>query len=161
MGIGCCSSTFWLSSWPFPYPPLRFCWQWEPWLALAGLGLPGFIVAVLFAVDSSCYMAALHFTTVAHVVVIMSLTPLFAALAGWIVMREAIRPAVAVAMILSFVGVALMVSGNYASSAWFGDILALGVPTLFAVITVITRRNPNPISCSSAANGSGVTSKAR
>jgi drug/metabolite transporter (DMT)-like permease len=114
----------------------------RPWLALASLGLPGFLVAVLFAVDSSCYMAALHFTTVAHVVVIMSLTPLFAALAGWIVMREAIRSAVAVAMILAFTGVALMVSGNYASGAWFGDILALGVPTLFAVITVITRRNP-------------------
>ncbi len=114
----------------------------RPWVALAGLGWPGFLVAVFFAADSTCYMAALHFTTVAHVVVMLSLTPLFAALAAWLVMREAIRLPVTVAMILAFAGVALMVSGNYASGAWVGDFLALGVPTLFAVVTVITRRYP-------------------
>jgi drug/metabolite transporter (DMT)-like permease len=114
----------------------------HPIAAIAGLGLPGFAVAILFAVDSSFYMSALHFTTVAHVVVMMSLTPLFAALAAWLVMREAIRSYVAVAMLLAFAGVALMVSGNFGGGAWVGDGLALGVPTLFAVITVITRRNP-------------------
>jgi drug/metabolite transporter (DMT)-like permease len=114
----------------------------RPWVALAGLGWPGFFVAVFFAADSTCYMAALHFTTVAHVVVMLSLTPLFAALAAWLVMREAIRLPVAIAMFLAFAGVALMVSDNYASGAWAGDFLALGVPTLFAVVTVITRRYP-------------------
>ena len=113
----------------------------RPWVALRGLGWPGFFVAVFFAADSTCYMAALHFTTVAHVVVMLSLTPLFAALAAWVAMREAIRLPVAIAMFLAFAGVALMVSGNYASGAWIGDILALGVPTLFAVVTVITRRH--------------------
>jgi drug/metabolite transporter (DMT)-like permease len=114
----------------------------RPWTALAALGWPGFLVAVFFAADSTCYMAALHFTTVAHVVVMLSLTPLFAALAAWVVMREAIRLPVAIAMFLAFAGVALMVSDNYASGAWIGDFLALGVPTLFAVVTVITRRYP-------------------
>ena len=114
----------------------------RPWIALIGLGWPGFLVALFFAMDSTCYMAALHFTTVAHVVVMLSLTPLFAALAAWLVMREAIRLPVAIAMILAFAGVALMVSGNYAAGAWIGDLLALGVPTLFAVVTVMTRRHP-------------------
>jgi len=114
----------------------------RPWKALSMLGWPGFLVGLFFAVDSTCYMTALHFTSVAHVVVILSLTPLFAAIAAWIAMREAIRPRVAVAMLISFAGVALMVSGNYGEGAWIGDLLALGVPTLFAVITVITRRHP-------------------
>jgi len=114
----------------------------RPWGALLGLGWPGFFVAVFFAADSTCYMAALHFTTVAHVVVMLSLTPLFAALAAWVAMREAIRLPVTIAMFLAFAGVALMVSDNYASGAWIGDILALGVPTLFAMVTVITRRHP-------------------
>ena len=68
---------------------------------------------------------------------------LFAALAAWVVMREAIRPRVAFAILICFAGVALMVSGNYGEGAWIGDILALGVPTLFAVVTVITRRHPD------------------
>jgi len=72
----------------------------------------------------------------------LSLTPLFAALAAWVAMREAIRLPVTIAMFLAFAGVALMVSDNYASGAWIGDILALGVPTLFAMVTVITRRHP-------------------
>jgi drug/metabolite transporter (DMT)-like permease len=46
-------------------------------------------------------------------------------------------------MLLAFAGVALMVSDNYASGAWIGDLLALGVPTLFAVDTVVTRRHPS------------------
>ncbi len=115
----------------------------RPWLAFMSLGWPGFFVALFFAADSTCYMAALHFTTVAHVVVMLSLTPLFAAMAAWAVMREAIRLPVAIAMILAFAGVGLMVSGNYAPGAWIGDFLALGVPTLFAVVTVITRRHPD------------------
>src|ERR1041385_6139952 len=114
----------------------------RPWEALLALRWPGFLVGVFFAADSSCYMAALHFTTVAHVVVILSLTPLFTALAAWLVMREAIRLRVAFAILVSFAGVALMVSGNYGEGAWIGDLLALGVPTLFAVVTVITRRHP-------------------
>ncbi len=114
----------------------------RPWQLFFALGWPGFLVGLFFAIDSTCYMAALHFTSVAHVVVILSLTPLFAAIAGWIAMREAIRPRVAAAMLVSFAGVALMVSGNYGEGAWMGDLLALGVPTLFAVVTVITRRHP-------------------
>ena len=62
---------------------------------------------LFFAADSTCYMAALHFTTVAHVVVMLSLTPLFAALAAWVAMREAIRLPVAIAMFLAFAGVAI------------------------------------------------------
>ena len=114
----------------------------RPWNALRALGWPGFFVGLFFAADSSCYMAALHFTTVAHVVVMLSLSPLFTALAAWLVMREAIRGRVALAILVSFAGVALMVSGNYGEGAWIGDLLALGVPTLFAVVTVITRRHP-------------------
>jgi drug/metabolite transporter (DMT)-like permease len=114
----------------------------KPWRALQGLGLPGLMLAVFFAADSSCYMAALHFTSVAHVVVMLALTPLFAAIAAWIAMREAIRGPVAIAMVLAFAGVALMVSGNYGEGAWIGDLLALGVPTLFAVVTVIMRKHP-------------------
>src|SRR5262249_5386085 len=56
-------------------------------------------------------------------------------------LRETIRGPVVIAMALAFAGVALMVSGNYGEGAWIGDLLALGVPTLFAVVTVIMRRH--------------------
>jgi len=52
----------------------------------------------------------------------------FAALAAWVAMREAIRLPVTIAMFLAFAGVALMVSDNYASGAWIGDILHWACP---------------------------------
>jgi drug/metabolite transporter (DMT)-like permease len=114
----------------------------RPLGALLRLGWPGLLVAVFFAGDAACYIGGLHYTSVAHVVVIMSLTPLFAAMAAWLALREAVRPSVWIAMLVALAGIAVMASGNLASGAWRGDLLALGVPSLFAVVTVITRWHP-------------------
>jgi drug/metabolite transporter (DMT)-like permease len=115
----------------------------RPLGALLRLGWPGLLVALFFAGDAACYIGGLHYTSVAHVVVIMSLTPLFAAMAAWLALREAVRSRVWIGMLVALAGVAVMVSGNFSSGAWWGDLLALGVPSLFAVVTVITRRHPD------------------
>jgi len=115
----------------------------RPFGALLRLGWPGLLVALFFAGDAACYIGGLHYTSVAHVVVIMGLAPLFAAMAARLALREAVRPRVWIAMLVALAGVAVMVSGNFASGAWWGDLLALGVPSLFAVVTVITRRHPD------------------
>jgi drug/metabolite transporter (DMT)-like permease len=121
---------------------LAFRTRGRPWSAFACLGWPGILVAFLFVFDSASYIAALHYTSIAHVVVILSLTPLFAALLGWFAMGEAVRPSVWIAMLIAFGGVCVMVSGSLQSGAWIGDLLALAVPVLMAVITVTTRRHP-------------------
>jgi drug/metabolite transporter (DMT)-like permease len=106
------------------------------------MGWPGLAVALLFIVDGSCYMSALHFTSVAHLVVIVSLTPLFSALIGLAVLKEAVRRIVWIAIGVSFFGAAVMVSGSFGSSSLIGDFLAMGVPVVFGVIIVIMRRHP-------------------
>jgi drug/metabolite transporter (DMT)-like permease len=111
------------------------------WRSFFKLGWAGFVVAALFVIDGACYMSALHYTSVAHVVVMLSLTPLFAAVAGLVALGEKVRLAVWVAIVAAFAGVAMMVGGNIGGGAWLGDALALGVPTFFALITVITRRH--------------------
>jgi len=106
------------------------------------MGWPGLAVALLFIVDGACYMSALHFTSVAHVVVIVSLTPLFSALIGLIVLKEAVRPVVWIAIGVSFFGAAVMVSGSFGSGALIGDLLAAAVPAVFGLVIVIMRRHP-------------------
>jgi drug/metabolite transporter (DMT)-like permease len=94
---------------------LAFRTRGSPWSAFACLGWPGILVALLFMVDSASFIAALHFTSIAHVVVILSLTPLFAALLGWFTMSEAVRPRVWIAMAIALGGVCVMVSESLQS----------------------------------------------
>lgn len=110
--------------------------------SLIAMGWPGLAVALLFIVDGACYMGALHFTSVAHLVVIVSLTPLFSALIGLVVLKEAVRRIVWIAIGISFFGAAVMVSGSFGSGALIGDLLAMCVPAVFGFVIVIMRRHP-------------------
>ena len=110
--------------------------------SLIAMGWPGLAVALLFIIDGACYMGALHFTSVAHLVVMVALTPLFSALIGLIVLKEPVRRAVWVAIAVSFIGAAIMVSGSFGSSSLIGDLMAMGVPAVFGLVIVIMRRHP-------------------
>jgi drug/metabolite transporter (DMT)-like permease len=109
---------------------------------LIAMGWPGLAVALLFIVDGACYMGALHFTSVAHLVVMVALTPLSSALIGLVVLKEPVRRVVWIAIGVSFIGAAVMVSASFGSSSLIGDLLAMGVPAVFGLVIVIMRRHP-------------------
>jgi drug/metabolite transporter (DMT)-like permease len=110
--------------------------------SLIAMGWPALAVALLFIVDGACYMGALHFTSVAHLVVMVALTPLFSALIGLIMLKEPVRRVVWIAIGVSFAGAAVMVSGSFGNSTLIGDLLAIGVPAVFGLVIVIMRRHP-------------------
>ncbi|MCB1447402.1 MAG: DMT family transporter [Rhizobiaceae bacterium] len=132
------------------------------------MGVPGLTVAFGFAIASTSFIIAIQFTTVANVVLIQAGVPLLAALIAWIVYRERIAPSTWMAIAAVIFGVALMVMGGPAldaldsmlgtdlfihaetpgshvdmSRAWIGNLLALTIATVFAIVTVVTRRFQN------------------
>lgn len=132
------------------------------------MGIPGLAVAFGFAVASTSFIIAIQFTTVANVVLIQAGVPLFAALMAWIVYRERISLSTWIAIAAVIFGVALMVMGGPAleridtmlgtdlfspaempsnqldmSRAWIGNLLAVTIATVFAMVTVVTRRFQN------------------
>lgn len=134
------------------------------------MGLPGLMVGFGFATASTCFIIAISYTTVANVVLIQAGVPLFAALMAWIIYRENVSFTTWLAIIAVIIGVAIMVMGGpliaqvddmlgmglvdsaQAASAsaaidmrhaWFGNLLALTIAIVFAMVTVITRRYPN------------------
>lgn len=134
------------------------------------MGIPGLLVGFGFAIASTCFVIAISYTTVANVVLLQAGTPLFAALIAWIIYREAISVITWLAIVAVIVGVAIMVMGGpliaraddmlglglvdaadaAAASAtfdpryaWFGNLLALTIAIVFAMVTVVTRRFPN------------------
>ena len=133
------------------------------------MGIPSLLVGFGFATASTCFIIAISYTTVANVVLIQAGVPLFAALMAWIIYREAISFTTWLAIIAVIIGVAIMVMGGpliaqvnemlglglvggmETSSkaaidmrhAWFGNLLALTIAIVFAMVTVVTRRFPN------------------
>lgn len=134
------------------------------------MGIPGLLVGIGFATASTCFIIAISYTTVANVVLIQAGVPLFAALMAWIIYRESISFTTWIAIVAVIVGVAIMVMGgpfiaqaddmlgfglvNDATIAatnpgidmryaWFGNLLALTIAIVFAMVTVVTRRFQN------------------
>jgi len=115
---------------------------WRGLLALfAGMGVPGVLVSLCFAVASTSFIVALAYTTVANILLMQAGVPLIAALIAWIVFRETVGPATWAAIAAVIAGVAIMVSDSFNGEVSpIGDGLALLIAFVFACATVITRR---------------------
>jgi drug/metabolite transporter (DMT)-like permease len=105
---------------------------WAPVLA-------GFFISFAFV----CFVLSMTRTTVANTLFLLSAAPLLAAFLGWIVLRESVRRATWIAMLVAMLGVALMVANGLAGGAPLGDLLALVAACSFASFTVALRRKPD------------------
>jgi drug/metabolite transporter (DMT)-like permease len=111
-----------------------------------GMGGSGLGMAMCFAAASTCYIMALHRTSVANVLIIQSLSPFLAGLLGWACMGERVAGRTWVAMSAALAGSAIMVSRYFyaapAAGSLAGDLLAFSVALSFAIATVFLRRRP-------------------
>src|SRR5262249_34876803 len=101
-------------------------------------------VAAIFALagTSLFFISAINRTTVANVLVIASAAPLFAALLGWLFLRDKPTRATSLAVVVVFVGLAVIFSGSLATSFLFGDLLALGYSFSLAGYFVALQSSP-------------------
>lgn len=104
------------------------------------LTAPAIIVAVSLAGASGMFVLALNHTTVAHVLVIQAMAPIFAALLGAKVLHERVSARTWATIVLAMVGVAVMV-GAGGQGSLTGDAMAFGMPIGFAVAIVVTRKH--------------------
>jgi drug/metabolite transporter (DMT)-like permease len=102
------------------------------------LGLAGIGVAVFTAISSGCFIVALNQTSVANVLVLQAISPLFAALIARVALGERIGRRTGFAMAIAFVGVGVMVGGPGATTG-LGLALTLVMSLTYAVALVITR----------------------
>jgi len=129
-----------------------------------GMGLPGLAMAACFALASTCFIMALHRTAVANVLIIQSLSPFMAGLLGWLWMGERVAGRTWAAMSVALLGSAIMVSRYFytetVAGSIGGDVLAFTVALVFAVATVILRRNRHVQMLPAAALSAALTSLA-
>jgi drug/metabolite transporter (DMT)-like permease len=107
----------------------------RPYLSM---GLAGLGVAVCLAIASGAFIVALNHTTVARVLLVQAVSPVFAMLLARVLLGEAIGGRTAAAMAMALAGTALML-GAPGDGSLLGDGLALIMSFAFAVLLVITR----------------------
>jgi len=108
--------------------------------AFRAVGRSGLMVAVCLAGAFSLFIFALLETTVANVVFTVGLSPFFAAIFAWVVLRETLAPSTLAAMAASLAGIALMVGDGLARGTLLGNALALGACLCYAAALVAMRK---------------------
>ncbi len=106
---------------------------------LTAVGLPGVVAGVLLASASFLFILSVMRTTVANALVLMSTSPFVAAMFGRLFLGESVPWRTYLAMAAGLAGIALMFADALGSGTLSGNLLACGVPVVFAANVALLR----------------------
>jgi drug/metabolite transporter (DMT)-like permease len=101
----------------------------------------GWLAAAFSTAAMFCYLAALRNTTVADVAIIYGTAPFVTAGIALLLLGERSTRATLLCSAMALAGVVLMVGGSNLPTGLAGDVLALGMTILMALMIVSTRRS--------------------
>lgn len=97
------------------------------------------LAGVVLAATSTLYVLALSRTTAATTLFLLAAAPIFAALIGWLVLREAVPRPTKIAIAITAVGIVVMVGSGLEAGSGVGVLLALIIPMTIGLYNVILR----------------------
>lgn len=106
-----------------------------------GVGGAGLLVAACSTLATICFIHALRRTTVADVTIIYATAPFLAAAIGWLWMGQRVGGVTLGACLLALIGVGVMMGGAISVGNVTGNLLALAMTLLMALMMVVIRRN--------------------
>lgn len=106
----------------------------------ATLGPQGLLLAGLAALSMILYIDALQRTEVANIAVISATVPFLAAAMAWLILRERLRRSTVVAAAFSVAGVTMTVAGNLGPGDLDGNLRAVVLALILALLIVLVRR---------------------
>jgi drug/metabolite transporter (DMT)-like permease len=110
------------------------------WSKIAAVGPAGVLSGALLAATFFFFILSLMRNTAANTFVLMSTGPFFVAVFGWIFLREHVPLRTWIAIAVALAGITLMFAEGLDAGRSLGNVLALGVPTAFALNVVVLRR---------------------
>lgn len=103
------------------------------------LGRWGLIAGGLQGVSTVLFCLAISNTSAANALLIFACMPLIAALLGWTVLGETVRPATWLSIVMAMTGIVIVASGSLGGGGIFGDVMALANALSTAIFYVIAR----------------------
>ena len=104
------------------------------------IGKSGLIIACLFAFSTFCFTTAIQNTSISNTLVIISTSPMFAALLSWIFLKEKIKLVTWIAMFIVLGAIAAIMSQSASEGNLFGDLSALCSSIFMAISFTMMRR---------------------
>lgn len=119
-------------------------WLWqqhggEAWQRIRAVGVPGLASGSLLTVMFIGFIFAVSHTTVANTLIVISSAPFFAALFGWLFLREHVPLRTWLAMFAAFLGIVVMFLGATAHDRWTGALIAVVVPVGYGLNVALLR----------------------
>lgn len=116
----------------------------KTWHAYFSMGGHGLVMVVFYTFGTISFITAITHTSVANTLIILSTTPLFAALIGLAVLRERIELRTWCAILLVAIGVYVISSENDDQTATlFGDVAAMSGAFFLAAGFTVVRQKPS------------------
>ena len=115
----------------------------KAWAKYKSLGRGGAIMVLIYAMGTISFIVAITHTSVANTLIILSTTPLFAAIIGWVFLRESIPARTWCAILLVGIGIYVISSDSEGqASSLFGDLAAMAGSFFLATGFTVIRRFP-------------------
>lgn len=124
--------------------PVLFVWiAWtsggHPFRQVRQVGMAGVIGGLGLVLAFAGSIFAFQTTTIANAVFLFAAAPFFAAVLGWLVLREPVRRATWIAIAIACLGILVMVREGLAGGAILGNLSALASGLGFAAFTITLR----------------------
>ena len=119
-------------------------------------GWTGLAVGCCFAATTILFVLSISLTKVANTLILQSLSPLIAALLGWALLGERVKPRTWMTIFAAVAGVLVMMANAIATGSIVGDLLALFIAFAFATATVLIRRSKAVRMTPAAAMGTAI-----
>lgn len=111
----------------------------SPFAQIRRIGYPVIIAGLSLVAAYSGGIYSIQNTSVANAMLLFATAPFMAAVLGWVVLRERVRLATWIAIVIAIAGIAVMVADKSGSVAIKGSLAALGSAFGFAIFTVALR----------------------
>ena len=126
---------------------------WQQYKTIPG---PGLLMVGAYSLGTIFFIYAITHTSVANTLIILSTTPLFAAIIGRVLLHEKIQPRTMLAILLVMIGIAVIASGSAQQQGrLIGDVAAIFGSFFLACGFSFVRRFPG-ISSFAAISSSGL-----
>jgi drug/metabolite transporter (DMT)-like permease len=124
----------------FLFAVLAWWHRGEVWSRIAAVGAAGLLSGALLAATFFFFILSLMRNTAANTFVLMSTGPFFVAAFGLAFLGERVPTRTWAAIAVALAGITLMFVEGVDAGRSLGNLLALGVPTAFALNVIVLRR---------------------
>jgi len=123
----------------FLFMLISFRSRFKPFHTIKRSGTAGVVGGFALVVAFSGGIYAIQTTTVANAMFLFASAPFFAAILGWLILRESVRHSTWIATAVAMAGIAVMVIDGISLGQMVGNISALASALGFAIFTIALR----------------------